>query len=321
MLVAYSGGKDSLAVLDLAVQSLPRVEAFYMAFIPSLDYSKVVCDYARNRFGVVVHEVIHHELTGYLEGGSFCEDLDVRRLAMLDVINTVRNLTGLHWCGMGYRVQESLLQRRWLTKVAWRDHKNVPHALNYKRGLWAPIRDWKTKELIAHLRRRKIVVPGMSADKRLRPSGIGPSARSLDYLRRCWPNDYERMLAVFPWAQDQANRLDGYEKERAAISAKRRAYDQQRGSAASRGYGHSWRKKRDQVLVEEPCCRECLARGLRVATTDVDHIIPKREFLEGRVQGDPDGRANLQGLCHECHSRKTALNDSHFAGGRLQVSA
>jgi len=320
VIVAYSGGKDSLAVLDLAVQHFRRVEAFYMAFIPGLDYSKAVTDYARTRFGVPVHEYIHHELTGYLEEGAFCDQVEVRRLGMIDVINTCRNQTGLVWCGVGYRVQESLLQRRWLSKTAWRNGAGVADALNRQRLLWAPIRDWTTKELIAYLRRRHIVVPGMSADKSLRPSGIGPSARSLDYLRRCWPADYERMLAIFPWAVDQSARLEHYERQRKAIAQRRREYDAQRGSAASRGYGYAWQKLRQQVLTEEPCCRLCLANGVRVATTDVDHIIPRREFLEARVEGDPDRRENLQGLCASCHSRKTARDDSYFAGGRLEAA-
>lgn len=78
----------------------------------------------------------------------------------------------------------------------------------------------------------------------------------------------------------------------------RKDYDQQRGSAAARGYGRTWQRLRLMVLLEEPLCRECQTRGETVAATDVDHIIPKRE-------GGKDERSNLQALCHTCHSRKT----------------
>lgn len=63
----------------------------------------------------------------------------------------------------------------------------------------------------------------------------------------------------------------------------------------------AWRDLRAQVLAEEPLCRMCTARGLIVPTTDVDHIEDAREDYT-----DDNSRDNLQGLCHECHSLKTA---------------
>ena len=62
-----------------------------------------------------------------------------------------------------------------------------------------------------------------------------------------------------------------------------------------------WRQIRAQVLAEEPLCRMCKARGLVVAATDVDHILDSREDFS-----DDNRRENLQSLCHECHSIKTA---------------
>lgn len=62
---------------------------------------------------------------------------------------------------------------------------------------------------------------------------------------------------------------------------------------------YAWQKLRATVLEGEPLCRHCAARGLTVPSTDADH-----------VDGDPSNNAleNLQGLCHECHSTKTAID-------------
>lgn len=70
-----------------------------------------------------------------------------------------------------------------------------------------------------------------------------------------------------------------------------RRYEDNRLSAAKRGYGKSWQGLRLLVLREEPLCRECDAPA-----TDVDHI-------DGDVTNM--ARENLQALCHACHSRKT----------------
>lgn len=70
---------------------------------------------------------------------------------------------------------------------------------------------------------------------------------------------------------------------------------------------HDWyklpvwtRQLRPQQLLREPFCRVCAAQGKREYATEVDHITPHR----GRwsVFVDP---ANLESLCHTCHSAKT----------------
>lgn len=63
--------------------------------------------------------------------------------------------------------------------------------------------------------------------------------------------------------------------------------------------GAAWRKLRAYILDESPLCEHCDERGLTVAATDVDH-----------VDGDPSNNsmANLQSLCHSCHSIKTAAD-------------
>jgi 5-methylcytosine-specific restriction protein A len=63
-----------------------------------------------------------------------------------------------------------------------------------------------------------------------------------------------------------------------------------------------WAHRRAVVLREEPVCRACGRRPSRM----VDHIVERRD-------GGSDARANLQGLCWPCHSRKTARRT---AGGR-----
>ena len=77
--------------------------------------------------------------------------------------------------------------------------------------------------------------------------------------------------------------------------------DQRRGSSAQRGYGSAWRRIRACVLAKNPICTKC---WLEPSNT-VDHIVTK-------ARGGTDDEANLQALCRECHSRKTALIDDRW---------
>lgn len=90
-----------------------------------------------------------------------------------------------------------------------------------------------------------------------------------------------------------------------------RKYDQERGSAADRGYDSRWRKARIGFLMKHPLCVECERKGRIVPATVVDHITPHK--------GDKQlfwDKANWQTLCKTCHDRKTATEDGGFGNGR-----
>jgi 5-methylcytosine-specific restriction protein A len=81
----------------------------------------------------------------------------------------------------------------------------------------------------------------------------------------------------------------------------RQQFDDRRGSAASRGYDHTWRRVRLHHLATEPLCRFCAAEGLVVAAEVVDHI----QTIADRPDLRLDDR-NLRSLCAACHNRRTA---------------
>lgn len=93
-------------------------------------------------------------------------------------------------------------------------------------------------------------------------------------------------------------------KAKAARDARRR---QVRGTTAQRGYGGRWQTLRKRFILQHPYCQECLKQGKLTEATDVDHIVPHRGCA--RLLFD---ESNLQALCHECHSRKTAKEDGGF---------
>jgi 5-methylcytosine-specific restriction enzyme A len=80
----------------------------------------------------------------------------------------------------------------------------------------------------------------------------------------------------------------------------RRELDQQRPSAAQRGYGSRWRKARARYLADHPLCASCLAGGRLTSAAVVDHVVPhggdRRLFWD---------EGNWQALCKSCHDSKT----------------
>lgn len=67
---------------------------------------------------------------------------------------------------------------------------------------------------------------------------------------------------------------------------------------SKRTRGRRLQRIRHELLVAEPWCRLCLAKGERTLATQIDHIVPL-------FKGGKDEPSNRQPLCEACHGRKT----------------
>jgi 5-methylcytosine-specific restriction protein A len=88
--------------------------------------------------------------------------------------------------------------------------------------------------------------------------------------------------------------------------ARRRARDKTRDRTMGAMYDGRWRKARAAFLKQNPMCSCCSQPA-----TVVDHMTPHRGDV--RVFWD---RSNWRGMCHHCHSKKTAKSDGGFGNPR-----
>lgn len=92
---------------------------------------------------------------------------------------------------------------------------------------------------------------------------------------------------------------------------RRRAHDEWRGSAASRGYDAAWRALRKAKLAADPLCWWCLREGILTPANTVDHIIPIADRPELRLVW-----SNLRSGCKPCHDAHTARQTAAGHRGR-----
>lgn len=78
-------------------------------------------------------------------------------------------------------------------------------------------------------------------------------------------------------------------------------------AARERMRGSKWMALRELVLRANPLCVHCQIAGRLAAATEVDHRTPLH-------LGGMDDPANLQGLCHDCHTAKSASEGMARAG-------
>ena len=197
VLIGYSGGKDSLAVIDLAVHAGLEVTCFYMYFLPGMEISDKICSYAENRWGIRVLQYQHWNISYYLRRAVFRSTaINVPTLSITDIECAVRQDTGLDWVLYGFKSIDSLQRRGMMNR--WKNN------CDFKRCICAPIKDWNNTDVLAYLNRKRIMTPVSSFERR--SSGIGLTPLCMEWLRDKFPNDYNLVLKTFPHAIAQASR-------------------------------------------------------------------------------------------------------------------
>lgn len=193
VIVAVSGGKDSLVTLDLCCRAGIPVAAFFMYLVPDLDVEEKHLRAAERRHRLKIHRVPSPMLNLMLRKGELCPPQDLPVVKPVDVENQVRRLTGMRWIASGMRKQDSLQRRGMLNQCGccWE-----------KFGRLYPIGEWSHRNVFDYLRSRKIPIPVMLNAKVNGTSGVNPvDPQCLTYLREHHPGDFRKLLQAFPYAE------------------------------------------------------------------------------------------------------------------------
>jgi phosphoadenosine phosphosulfate reductase len=190
ILVAYSGGKDSLVVLDLCMRSFKHVECFFMYFVPGLRCVEEMLDYGRKRWGVKINQYPHWMTTKSIRDGIFCPNYftrdDLPEWKLRDIYNLAMAEAGIPIMATGAKKADSLWRKRQL--ATWGNKSDTLY----------PIVEWNKLDVISYLRARNIPVPASSGKS---ATGIDLSTPSLLWLHDSYPDDFRRVCEVFPYAE------------------------------------------------------------------------------------------------------------------------
>lgn len=198
-LVSYSGGKDSLCVLDMCMRTFSRVEAFFMYFIPDLEVIEAQLELARKHWGVTIHQVPHWALSRCLAYGvymwpSYKRD-DLRDYKLRDVYNLMIERTGIPLIATGAKRSDSLWRKRNLANIA--HYTDVIH----------PCVGWGKKDVLAYLGMHNIPLPDSSGGAM---TGIGLATPDLLWLHDKHPDDFRKLVKIFPFAEAVVWRREFY---------------------------------------------------------------------------------------------------------------
>lgn len=181
-LVFYSGGKDSLAVMDLCRRAFRAAAGVFMYFVPGLAVAEERLDYARRRWGVEFLLLPHWMLGRFLKNGVYCPPRPgVKELTLPAVHALARRETGVGLIAHGAKRADGSWRRRQMKATASDD-------------LVSPLAAWNKWDVLSYLKANGIEPPGEKFDLDL-------SAKSLLWLHRDHPGDFARVCEVFPYAE------------------------------------------------------------------------------------------------------------------------
>lgn len=208
--VAYSGGKDSLAVMDLCCKVFPKgsVRAFMKVLVDGLEVEQQWIRYARNRWGVDV-TTFHSELRFFaLRRCDFCDpnpknaDVPAERIPLKWSYAYGLSKTGTGLLATGMKAADGLKRRHFFANT--RDSPDP-----FWRRVIHPIQHWKKSDVLSYLKVNRIQIPASRGNAVV--SGVGLDPESVCWLHDCHPDDFRKLEKVFPYVGAMVKRRDWFD--------------------------------------------------------------------------------------------------------------
>lgn len=208
VLVSFSAGKESLACLELCVEHFERVQPFFMYVVKGLSFQEVYLRYIENRYKLTIDRIPHWQLAAIFRGSVARHATGLSkscpRVTVRDIGHAMRKKHGIEWIVSGETCGESL-QRTGMIKAC--------DGISKSRGHIFPLAYWRRMDVEGFLSDRDIPLPPeykITLDNRsfggLRMEHIVPIFDN-------YPEDYQKIKAVFPLVDSQVLRWKAAEKE------------------------------------------------------------------------------------------------------------
>lgn len=199
IIVFYSGGKDSLVVLDMCTKVFSKVICFYMYFVPGLALIDEQLDFARQKYGVEIKQIPHWSVIGALKcgvyGNSRPEYDNFPDLKLRDCYMSAMNTTGINFVATGEKFSDSRHRSQYM-----RFATNREYIVN-------PLKNWNKYDVLYYLKKEKIPLPDASSSIM---SGISLAVRDILWLHDKHYNDFLKVEVFFPFVRAIVKRRDYY---------------------------------------------------------------------------------------------------------------
>lgn len=188
----FSGGKDSIALLDIMYPYFNKIHLVNMYFVKGLAHVDKYMTAAQIRYKNVCPLYMEHWIVSMLRSvGRYCLPTYERVLRLSDIDQLVRDLTGVKYTFYGMKKSDSLNRRLMLS-----GYKN---AISEKNKVY-PLSDWSNKEVLAFIKMQRLSPP-VTYSSNKRSQGVFFNTDVFLWLQENYPSDLIKIYKKFPFSR------------------------------------------------------------------------------------------------------------------------
>ena len=195
VILFYSGGRDSVVLLDLLSRSFQKVHCVFMYFLPGMSVYNPFIEWVKRYPNATFHQYPHWNTAQLLKGNflnfNAANQSDVPTLKLADIERKARADIGCDWIIQGFKKSDGLQRRLFLNTYEF-------EAINRKAQKAFPLSHWSQQNVEEYILFKKLIKP--ITFKGQKTHGIGLNENALVFLRERFPEDLKIILSVFPLA-------------------------------------------------------------------------------------------------------------------------
>lgn len=190
VIVAFSGGKESIVVLDMCFRYFDKVTPFFMYICPNLSFQERTIQWYEKKYQTEIIRLPHMDVGEFYRYGSFRRpDPTYPVVSINDIYQYVRLETDTWWIAAGERIDDSIVRRAMIKHSG---------SIDVKRGRFYPVSGWKKREIQDYIRFHNLYLGQDS--RKLGFSFKSLWGKELLMLKNYFPDDYEKILRLYPFA-------------------------------------------------------------------------------------------------------------------------
>ena len=194
VILFYSGGKDSLALLDLMAPHFQEVVCVFMYFVKGLQHCDFFLEYAQRAYpNVSVLQLPHFVLSIAKKTGRYCKrEPKTKILSISDIDAQAREITGIEWSFYGMKQADGLNRRLMLRGYEMQ-------GISTKSQKVYPLSLWLKNDVLRYCEQKRLPKPIQYSDKPT--NGVGFNVECMLYMREHYPQDLQKFFSEFPLSE------------------------------------------------------------------------------------------------------------------------
>lgn len=200
VIVAFSGGKESVIVADLCHRYFKNVKMFFMYICPNLSFQEKTLQFYEKKWQTEIIRIPHMDVSEYFHYGSFRPpDWTFPVVSINDIYHYVRLQTDMWWIAAGERINDSIVRRAMMKKSG---------SIDVQRGRFYPISAWSKKEVLEYIKFHNLYLGQDS--RKLGFSFKSLWGKELSMVKQYFPDDYRKIIKLYPFAEAGVKRYETY---------------------------------------------------------------------------------------------------------------